>query len=79
VREEAIAIGICLVVWLVNGYYDSQIADKYLYVLPAILIGCARVTSMLAAPASAESIDVAVPRAGPARVLEPVGAGVAQL
>ena len=48
-REPAIAIGVCVVVYLVNGYLDAQIADKYLYVLPGILFACARVTSILSA------------------------------
>jgi O-antigen ligase len=45
VREEAIAIGIAIVVWLVNGWYNAQLADKYLYVLPGILIACAWVST----------------------------------
>jgi hypothetical protein len=71
VREEAIAIGVCLTGWLVNGYYDSQLADKYLYVLPGILIACARVKSARSSPAPVESIDFAtLPVLVPAR--EPI-------
>ncbi len=49
VREPAIAIGVAVAVYLVNGYYDAQIADKYLYVLPGILFACASVTAALRA------------------------------
>jgi hypothetical protein len=82
VREEAIAIGIGVALWLINGYYDSQIADKYLYVLPGILIACARLSSQRAARAPVEVEAVAVGRLGPPAiapvpVLEPVGPGAA--
>lgn len=44
-RDEGIVVGVCVLVWWINGYYDSQLADKYLYVLPGLLIACAYVTS----------------------------------
>lgn len=58
VQEEAVAIGIGLAVWLINGYYDSQIADKYLYVLPGILIACSRLPFKREAPPPVEELDV---------------------
>ena len=81
VREDAIAVGICIAMWLINGYYDSQIADKYLYVLPGILIACARVTAMARVQsAPAATIDDLAPVgivdaiASAAPVATPVGA-----
>jgi hypothetical protein len=69
-REPAIAIGVCVVVYLVNGWYDAQIADKYLYVLPGILFACARVTGTLrASPPPAAIARATTP---PRPVLEPV-------
>jgi hypothetical protein len=75
-REEAIAIAIGVAIWLINGYYDSQIADKYLYVLPSILIASVYVTSKSATEDLEAAIDAAVV---PARVrsLEPVAVGAA--
>jgi hypothetical protein len=60
-REEAIVLGICILAWLINGYYDSQIADKYLYVLPGMLMACAYVTSrsFVPVPATAPAVDPA--------------------
>lgn len=70
-HEEAIALGVCVLVWLINGYYDSQIADKYLYVLPGILIACAYVTSARAARVAPEPVATATVPVRRVRVLEP--------
>jgi hypothetical protein len=80
VREEAIVIGIAVFVWLLNGYYDAQIADKYLYVLPGILIACARVSAMRSWDRSAEPGPIETrSQVSATPALEPVGAGVAAL
>ena len=74
VREDAIAVGICIASWLINGYYDAQVADKYLYVLPGILMACARV-SMRARAESAQAARLDFPVAVTApQALAPVGA-----
>jgi hypothetical protein len=70
VREPAIAIGVCVLVYLVNGYYDAQIADKYLYVLPGVLFACARVTASLRATPQPAATSPA--RTPPPPVLERV-------
>lgn len=73
-HQEAIVLGVCMLVWLINGYYDSQIADKYLYVLPGILMACAYVSSAHAAAVPADTAAVAsVPARVPA--LEPSVSG----
>jgi hypothetical protein len=68
-REPALAIGVCVIVYLVNGYYDAQIADKYLYVLPGIVFACARVTSNLRA---ARLPAATAPPAAPPPALKPI-------
>ena len=74
VHGEAIALGLSIAIWLINGYYDAQIADKYLYVLPGIMIACARVsTRMRTRTAPEPSTEYFAPVAA-APELAPVGA-----
>jgi O-antigen ligase len=40
-RDVAAAIGVSLVMWMINGAIDNQLADKYLWVIPGLLIGLA--------------------------------------
>jgi hypothetical protein len=42
-RDETIAASIAVIVWLANGAFDNQVADKYLYVVPGLLLALARV------------------------------------
>jgi O-antigen ligase len=44
-RDVAAAISVSIVMWLVNGIIDNQLADKYLWVVPGLLIAAAYVTS----------------------------------
>ena len=37
-RDTAVALGIAGTVWLANGVYDSQLVDKYLYVVPGFIV-----------------------------------------
>ena len=37
-RDVATAIALGLAMWLINGAINSQLADKYLYVLPGLLV-----------------------------------------
>lgn len=41
-RTEVAACALGIVLWLVNGILDNQVADKYLYVVPGILLALAR-------------------------------------
>ena len=41
-RDLVAAVVVTIAVWLVNGVFDNQVADKYLYVVPGILIALAR-------------------------------------
>jgi O-antigen ligase/polysaccharide polymerase Wzy-like membrane protein len=43
-RDVAAAISVSIVMWLINGAIDNQLGDKYLYVLPGLLIALAYVT-----------------------------------
>jgi hypothetical protein len=38
---EGTACAIAIFVWLVNGIFDNQLADKYLYVIPGLLVAIA--------------------------------------
>ncbi len=41
--RDAVAVAVVTIgVWLVNGVFDNQVADKYLYVIPGILIAMSR-------------------------------------
>jgi 4-amino-4-deoxy-L-arabinose transferase-like glycosyltransferase len=67
-REEALVCGIAIATWLINGVFDNQVADKYLYVIPGLLFAVGR-TSWLMSPDSdvefapaAEPLPVAEPR-----------------
>jgi O-antigen ligase len=75
-RDEVVAATVCIVGWLVNGIFDSQLADKYLYVIPGLLIAMASVKDV---PAPADNPDTGVahqaePSAGPASPPAPVPA-----
>ena len=43
-HDAVAAASVTVGVWLVNGFFDNQVADKYLYVVPGILIALARLT-----------------------------------
>ncbi|MHB8694270.1 MAG: O-antigen ligase family protein [Solirubrobacteraceae bacterium] len=36
--DEVMAVSVVIVGWLVNGVFDSQLADKYVYVVPGLLV-----------------------------------------
>jgi hypothetical protein len=46
--DHAVAAGLSVLMWLVNGRYDSQLADKYLYVVPGFLVAIAYVATVTA-------------------------------
>jgi hypothetical protein len=37
-HDPAVAAGLSVLMWLVNGRFDAQLADKYLYVVPGFLV-----------------------------------------
>jgi hypothetical protein len=39
--DEVVAATVVVIGWLINGIVDSQLADKYVYVVPGILIALA--------------------------------------
>jgi hypothetical protein len=43
-RDAVAAAAVTIAVWLINGVVDNQVADKYLYVVPGILLALSRVT-----------------------------------
>jgi O-antigen ligase len=42
-RDAAIAAGISILVWLANGVFGNQLADKFLYVVPGLLLALSRI------------------------------------
>jgi hypothetical protein len=49
-RDVAAVIGVSLVMWLLNGVIDNQLVDKYLWIVPGLLIALASVTQAERAP-----------------------------
>ncbi len=45
-RDEAAVCALAIFVWLANGAFDNQLADKYLYVVPGLLYAISRVSLM---------------------------------
>lgn len=41
--DEATALAVAIIVWLVSGVVDNQVADRYIYVAPALLVAMAHV------------------------------------
>jgi O-antigen ligase len=46
-RDEAIVCGMAILAWLANGVFDNQVADKYLYFVPGLVVAIARTTWLL--------------------------------
>ena len=65
-RDSAWAAGIAFVVWLANGPFTAQLGDKYLYVVPGLVLAMYYVTETAGArePAAADPAEV-----GPQRPL----------
>jgi O-Antigen ligase len=79
-RDPAVAAGLSVLMFLVNGRYDSQLADKYLYVVPAFLIAMAysvtatsRATEPPARPAVREPLPAGPVPAGATARPSPAG------
>jgi O-antigen ligase len=45
-RDEAIVCALGILAWLINGTFDNQVADKYLYLVPGLLLAIARASSL---------------------------------
>lgn len=73
-REEAIVCGVAVAVWLINGIFDNQVADKYLYVVPGLLLAIAR-TTWLCGPQHAVPRSETAPRAALAHPQTLAGVG----
>jgi hypothetical protein len=62
-RDEAAAAIVVIFVWLVEGFFDTLVADKFLYVVPGLLLAISR----LAPPVGVSDM------AGPAAAIERFG------
>ncbi len=62
-RDEVVAVCVTIGIWLVNGVFDDQLADKYLYVMPGLLLGLSRL-----------GVAAASRRTAPRGVVEPLPA-----
>jgi hypothetical protein len=60
-RDEVVAALVTISMWLVNGVFDNQLADKYLYVIPGVLLGLSRLAA--ADAVSSDRVEPA-PQAG---------------
>ena len=38
---------VAILMWLVNGLFDNQVADKYLFVVPGLLLAMAAIASAM--------------------------------
>jgi hypothetical protein len=57
-RDEAIVCGIAILAWLVNGIFDNQVGDKYLYVVPGLLFAIGRTTWLMRANSAPRAVAV---------------------
>ena len=65
-RQEATALTVAVLVWLLGGLVDNQVADRYLYVVPALLIAFARLPesragAIVGTPAPTPAVPAAIP------------------
>jgi O-Antigen ligase len=65
-RREALTSGVAIMAWLAFGIFANQVADKFLYVVPGILLAIAR-ASRLPDAATARATAVEQPAVGQAR------------
>lgn len=49
-RDVAVALSISIAMWLINGIIDNQLGDKYLWVVPGLLIAVSYATRQASAP-----------------------------
>jgi O-antigen ligase len=80
-RNEAIVCAVGILAWLANGVFDNQVADKYLYILPGLLLAIGRTSWLLQDTEAPELVagepDVISipPMPAPTRTLAGVGTG----
>jgi hypothetical protein len=77
-RNEAIVCAVGILAWLANGVFDNQLADKYLYVVPGLLLAVGRTSWLLQSKATPAAIarEPQVRRIpAPVRTLSGVGTG----
>jgi O-antigen ligase len=77
-RGEAIVCAVGILAWLANGVFDNQVGDKYLYVVPGLLLAIGRTSWLLQREAAPAVIDrephvLGIP--APGRTLAGVGTG----
>ena len=49
-RDIAVVLSLSILMWLINGIIDNQLGDKYLWVVPGLLIAVSYATSRARAP-----------------------------
>jgi hypothetical protein len=77
-RDEAIVCAAGILAWLANGVFDNQVADKYLYIVPGLLLAIGRTTWLLQSKTTPEAVGGqrrALPIPAPRRTLASVGMG----
>ena len=66
--DAAIALSVAFIVWLINGVFDNQVADKYLYVVPGLLLAVSRAAAAHAAESRSDELAPAPALPAAARV-----------
>ena len=75
-RDAAVVCGLAILMWLINGIHDNQLADKYLYVIPGFLVAMARLATLEAATREEGGRPATASPAGPPQGEPPRGAQV---
>jgi hypothetical protein len=74
-RDAAIVTGVSVAVWLTNGAFDSQLADKYLFVVPGLLVATACLARVRARTPEPETPEPETPVGDHAASTAPVPVG----
>ena len=70
-RDAAIAGAMSILVWLVAGFVNNELIDKFIYVIPGVLVGMSWLAARKAAPAEVPRRSATRRQALPAAVGAP--------
>ncbi|MHB8656590.1 MAG: O-antigen ligase family protein [Solirubrobacteraceae bacterium] len=77
-RDEALAAAVAIVVWMIVGYFDNQLIDKFIYIMPSVLFAIAclpqRTTEPVGVPKEEALLVPGRPATEPSADREPVPA-----
>jgi hypothetical protein len=64
-RDVVAAISVSIAMWLINGVIDNQLGDKYLYVIPGLLIAVSYVAAGAPEPRRSSAVSGQTPTSRP--------------